>query len=507
MNFEKVIQKNWQNKYVDFIFIFCFILTGLVLRYSGIIAQHSFWSDEAYISSVARDISLGKVLIFEGLTTLGAVYQPLHTLFISIYFNILGISELSARVPSVIFGVIGIPFIYLLTKNWTGRNAAIISTFFYTFSQLQIAHATQAKPYTAISTLLLITIYLMQRLYLKKLSTQKFLLLHLGVLIAIILMSLLHIASLLFGLLYLAFIIQKYNSKIFKNNLKYLFFAGIILFLAVSLFFYINSGIALRSISFFNNFVYFREFFFHQYLFFTISSLFGAWFTRNKFKSIGVSIFFWALILIFFWTFIHYSRNIRYILPLFTIMQVFFGIFWATVFEKFFPKKSVLVTFIFISMLFIGWNKVVKKPNIFYSPNADIFADVQNADYKSAFNFIKSNFPDYKEMVVLNDLIDAQKYYLTGKENADAYFMKGITTPQKHGVNGVMVYGNLEDFIKVQTKYPKGLLIVEDWESILPEDIKQYAKKNMKLEYRVENLEVSPTDKWPIEIYSWGMEK
>jgi len=53
----------------------------------------------------------------------------------------------------------------------------------------------------------------------------------------------------------------------------------------------------------------------------------------------------------------------------------------------------------------------------------------------------------------------------------------------------------------------KGLIIVEDWESILPEDIKQYAKKNLKLEYRVENLGVSPTDKWPIEIYSWGFEK
>lgn len=507
MNFEKALQKIRQNKYLDLIFILGFVLLGFILRFTGVMSEHSFWSDEAYISSLARDMSTGKMNIFEGLTNLGSIYQPLHTLLISIFFYFFGIVESSARLPSVVFGVIGIPFIYLITKKWGGRNAAIISTFFYTFSQLQIAHATQAKPYTAISTLLLVIIYLMHRLYLDKNSNRKKLLLHLGILIIIILMSLLHILSLLFGILYLAFVIQAYSQQVFKTKYKYLFVVGVLIFIIASAVLYFNSGVALRSLSFVNNVSYFREFFFHQYLLLTISALFGAWFTRNKFKYIGVSIFLWTIILMFFWTFVHYSRNIRYILPLFTVMQVFFGIFWAQVFERFFPKKNLIVTLFFIFILFVGWEKVVRKPSNFYSPNADIFADVQNADYKSAFNFIKSNFPNYKEIAIFNDLIDAQRYYLTGKENADAYFMKGIIEPQQHGVNGVMAYGNVADFLKVKSLHPQGLLIVEDWESILPEDIKQYAKKNMKLEYRVENLEVSPTDKWPIEIYSWGMEK
>ena len=51
----------------------------------------------------------------------------------------------------------------------------------------------------------------------------------------------------------------------------------------------------------------------------------------------------------------------------------------------------------------------------------------------------------------------------------------------------------------------KGILIVEDWDSLLPDDIKNYAKKNLKREFRVESLPQAKDDPWPIEIYSWGI--
>ena len=52
---------------------------------------------------------------------------------------------------------------------------------------------------------------------------------------------------------------------------------------------------------------------------------------------------------------------------------------------------------------------------------------------------------------------------------------------------------------------PKGIFIVEDWESFLPEDIKQYARKNLKREIRIESLEVAKDDPWPLEVYTWGL--
>ena len=42
-------------------------------------------------------------------------------------------------------------------------------------------------------------------------------------------------------------------------------------------------------------------------------------------------------------------------------------------------------------------------------------------------------------------------------------------------------------------------------QSKLPDYIKKYAKENMKLEIRVEGLQETKYDQWPIEVYSWGM--
>ncbi|PIP64124.1 hypothetical protein COW96_04270, partial [Candidatus Roizmanbacteria bacterium CG22_combo_CG10-13_8_21_14_all_33_16] len=60
--------------------------------------------------------------------------------------------------------------------------------------------------------------------------------------------------------------------------------------------------------------------------------------------------------------------------------------------------------------------------------------------------------------------------------------------------------------LKQKARYQSGILIIEDWESFLPEDIKQYAKKNLRLEYRVEKMTVGgERDIWPLEVRSWGM--
>ena len=82
--------------------------------------------------------------------------------------------------------------------------------------------------------------------------------------------------------------------------------------------------------------------------------------------------------------------------------------------------------------------------------------------------------------------------------------MKFTPKPYKHHTANAMIYGSLEDFKKIMKDHPQGLLIMEDWESFLPEDIKQYAKKNLKLEIRVENLKEAPDDPWPLALYSWG---
>jgi hypothetical protein len=69
------------------------------------------------------------------------------------------------------------------------------------------------------------------------------------------------------------------------------------------------------------------------------------------------------------------------------------------------------------------------------------------------------------------------------------------------------LYNSLQSFKNEIKNNPQGFLVVEDWQSFTPEDIKEYAKNNLKLEIRVDSMAVSPDDKWPLELYSWGMGK
>jgi len=84
--------------------------------------------------------------------------------------------------------------------------------------------------------------------------------------------------------------------------------------------------------------------------------------------------------------------------------------------------------------------------------------------------------------------------------------MKFTKKPYKHHTANAMIYGSLADFKKIVKKYRRGLLIIEDWQSFVPDDVKEYAKKNLKLEFRVESLKEAPDDPWPLALYSWGME-
>ncbi|MBI3366185.1 hypothetical protein HY041_00980, partial [Candidatus Roizmanbacteria bacterium] len=167
-------------------------------------------------------------------------------------------------------------------------------------------------------------------------------------------------------------------------------------------------------------------------------------------------------------------------------------------------KHLKLIPLAVIIILYFSGYKIVKSAQHYYSPNTDFYGDVQIADYKSIFTYIQKKFPNLKDIALFNDSIDAQRWYL--EKIPEAYFVKKSANFYINTSNNVSFYSSLDYFLKEKSKYPKGLLIVEDWDSFLPEDIKLYAKKNMKLEFRIENLPQAHNDPWPLEVYSWGIE-
>jgi 4-amino-4-deoxy-L-arabinose transferase-like glycosyltransferase len=118
----------------------------------------SFWLDEA-ISSIAAI-----AILDTGSPTLqsGVVYSRaiLSTTLIALSFAIFGITEFAARLPSVFFGTLMIPLVYLIGSRWGNSRIAIIAAVLITFSVWEIAWSRQARMYQQLQFFYILSLYL-----------------------------------------------------------------------------------------------------------------------------------------------------------------------------------------------------------------------------------------------------------------------------------------------------------------------------------------------------------
>ena len=133
------------------------ILFGFTLRMYDL-GVPSFWLDEA-ISSIAAI-----AILDTGSPTLqsGVVYSRaiLSTTLIALSFAIFGITEFAARLPSVFFGTLMIPLVYLIGSRWGNSRIAIIAAVLITFSVWEIAWSRQARMYQQLQFFYILSLYL-----------------------------------------------------------------------------------------------------------------------------------------------------------------------------------------------------------------------------------------------------------------------------------------------------------------------------------------------------------
>lgn len=495
-----MITKHW-----SVIFLIFFVIIGYWFRISGISTNHSFWADEAFTAGLARDLATGNRSVSHTFSILG--YQNLHLVTMALFIKLFGISEWSARLPSVIWGTLGIIAAFLLTRKLSNHYGAIIATFVYAVLQLNLAYSTQARPYSAIQTLLIGILIALYYYFLHKKP-----IFIVGATVLVFISVYYHYLAILYVLLLVPMYIHAIYTNRKKISISTWTLLGVFLFFFLfiwgkSVYVYL---IKIISQPFFtNNITFVRELFYKQFGFMTLPALFGGLyiFTKKQTKLFMIGIFLWSGALFYLWTFIQTYHNIRYVLSLFGIVCVLFGVFWGTVFQELMKKYSFVFMLMLIALIFAGGNKIIRKPHVYYNPNMDFYGDVQIADYKSMYAFIKNNF-NYTNIAMFNDGVDTESWYIERYSNA--YFQRGITKPYQGGYmverneNPAFFYGSLKDFLYEKSKYPSGILIVEDWHSMLPKEIKEYAEKNMRLEKRFEGLSAANGDNWPLEVYSWG---
>lgn len=106
--------------------------------------NQSFWLDEATTATVARDLSLSA--FFQSFIP-GDFHPPLYYLFIKAWGSIFGFTEISLRIPSVIFGIGTIYFVFLIAKALKDESAGFVAALLMATAPLHIYYSQEVRMY------------------------------------------------------------------------------------------------------------------------------------------------------------------------------------------------------------------------------------------------------------------------------------------------------------------------------------------------------------------------
>lgn len=133
-------------------------LLGTALRLYRLDFQ-SLWVDEAITFIIAQNPAL-EVVFGEGW------YVNMHALYyLIVHFAMyVGEGETILRLPSVVFGILSIPLLYLVGQSWFGTKAGVASGLLLAISPFHLYCSQEARPYAALIFFALLAVYCLQRL-------------------------------------------------------------------------------------------------------------------------------------------------------------------------------------------------------------------------------------------------------------------------------------------------------------------------------------------------------
>ena len=134
--------------------IYLILLAGLVLRLISL--NQSLWLDEATSALVAK-MSITNIFIK---FLPGDFHPPLYYLVLKYWSSIFGYSEVSLRLPSVIFGVATVYLIYLIAIKIFNKQIALITAVLMATSGLAIYYSQEARMYSLAAFLVTLAFYL-----------------------------------------------------------------------------------------------------------------------------------------------------------------------------------------------------------------------------------------------------------------------------------------------------------------------------------------------------------
>ena len=138
------------NKKIFFVFLFAFLIRLIALN-------QSLWLDEAVTANVVRHFNLTQIISKFSPTDF---HPPLYYLFMKLWTNLFGYSEIALRMPSILFSLMTGYVVYLIGGVW--------AMAFFLFNPLIVYYSQEARMYMMVTFLLTAALYF----FLKILSTK-----------------------------------------------------------------------------------------------------------------------------------------------------------------------------------------------------------------------------------------------------------------------------------------------------------------------------------------------
>ena len=500
------------------ILIISIISCGLFLRFYNL-GKFSYWTDEFHHAIAAKSmISEGKPLV--PVQPINGEYKRalLYTQLVKISFQIFGINEFAARLPSLVSNLLFIAIAFFCVRSIFGLPTALIFIFVMLFSPHEIKFARECRMYSIFQLLYFLLSFLF--LYgfersngggvvfstFEKKHELSFIILLTCLPIGLLSLHL-HPITYNFGFVILFFSICMVFVSIWLNSnitLKYWFVLFAFLIICILVFFikpemyrsfwYVTRQIPAWSNSTGKDYFFYRYLLSDQYPFFFFLYGIGAFMIIKDHRAKGLFIvisFVIPLLLHSFFYVRKLDRYIFYVIPFFFIPPAFAASILlqplVPVFKKYFLKNRFL-NIVFIFCLLFGFN-VICYPFLGNSKN-----------------LIKStNFPDYKllstEMIeeLRNNTLFTTRpfpvyFYINRFPNVFIGVFNEDGSPFKKSLGEEEIVYDLETLTDAINKYPKPIYFLFDkWSYNNTAKI----SKNMKtmIETRAKKVENIVTEK------------
>lgn len=134
--------------------LYWLLLAGFLIRLIAL--NQSLWLDEAITAKVVSQYNLFDISRFFSPLDF---HPPLYYLFMKLWTRIFGLSEISLRMPSVIFSVLTAHILYRIASRLKDHSFGMWTAVFYLFNPLIIYYSQEARMYSLVTFLLTFATY------------------------------------------------------------------------------------------------------------------------------------------------------------------------------------------------------------------------------------------------------------------------------------------------------------------------------------------------------------